>query len=180
MALQARPEPIAGLPCTGRNVRESPSHTGRRSRPYGHALSIPHHCAAHTKTTLSFQILEAALPPGIPAGRRSSSRSSVRLMPELATIGAIPAGSGRCAGGIVRSPSFFGNDRKTMPRIVFPAVGKTIGMQSEPRRPQIILLYIAGHVVKRAPKIAIPSCAPAGLHVDPRLFLLVSCPEIGA
>ncbi len=58
-------------------------------------------------------------------------------------------------------PSFFGNDRKTMPRIVFPAVGKTTGMQSEPRRPEIILSYIGGHVVKRAPKVTIPPCGPA-------------------
>jgi hypothetical protein len=48
-------------------------------------------------------------------------------------------------------------------------------MQSEPRRPQIIhgdtppkakqreeCPHIGGHVVKRAPKVAIPSCGPAG------------------
>ncbi len=46
----------------------------------------------------------------------------------------------------MRFPSFFGNDRKTMPRIVFPAVGKTTGMQSEPGWPQIIL-----HVYRRPP-----------------------------
>ena len=96
----------------------------RTGPPYGHALSIPHCREAQTKTTLSFQNLEAALPPGIPAGRRSSSRSSVRsfpslpfyegeapqayacgggdaspinCMPELATIGSIPAANGRCA-----------------------------------------------------------------------------------
>ena len=49
----------------------------RTGPPYGHALPIPHFSEAHTKTTLSFQNLEAALPPGIPAGRRSNSRSSV-------------------------------------------------------------------------------------------------------
>ena len=43
----------------------------RTGPPYGRALSIPHCREAHIKTTLStlsFQNLEAALPPGIPAG----------------------------------------------------------------------------------------------------------------
>ena len=100
-------------------------------------LSIPHCREAQKKITLSFQNLEAALPPGLPAGRRSSSPYGP-LIPELATIGSIPGGSGRSAW----------RDRE-------------ISMQSEPRRPQIILSYIGGHVVKRAPNIAIPSCGPA-------------------
>jgi len=78
--------------------------------------SHAHHRAAQTKTTLSFQNLEAALPLGIPAARRSNSRSSVRYVPELATIGSIPAGCGRSAW----------RDRE-------------VWMQSEPRRPRIIL-----------------------------------------
>ena len=85
----------------------------------GSTVSHPHHGAARTKTTLSFQNLEAALPPGIPAGRRSNSRSSVRYMPELATIGSIPAANGRCAW----------RDRE-------------VWMQSEPCCPRIILSYI--------------------------------------
>ena len=40
----------------------------RTGPPCGHALSIPHCREAQTKTTLSFQNLEAALPLGIPAG----------------------------------------------------------------------------------------------------------------
>jgi hypothetical protein len=40
----------------------------RMGPSYGHALSIPHCGEAHTKTILSFQNLEAALPPGLPAG----------------------------------------------------------------------------------------------------------------
>ena len=87
----------------------------RTGPPYGHALSIPHCREARIKTTLSFQNLEAALPPGIPAGRRSSSRSSVLYMPELATIGSIPAANGRSAW----------RDRE-------------IWMQSEPCLPRII------------------------------------------
>ena len=44
-------------------------------------------------------------------------------------------------------------------RIVFPALEKRsreVWMQSEPRRPQIILSYIGGHVVKSAPRCAHP------------------------
>ena len=44
-------------------------------------------------------------------------------------------------------------------------------MQSEPRRPQIILSYIGGHVVKSAPQIAIPSGGPALLAFRPKAFL---------
>ena len=102
-------------------------------------MSHSHHREAPIKSTLSFPNIEAALPPGIPAGRRSSSRPSVRLIPELATIGQFRGRMDGAHGGIVRSPSFFGNNRKTMPRIVFPAVGKTIGMQSEAGLPRIIL-----------------------------------------
>jgi hypothetical protein len=40
----------------------------RTGPPYGHALSNLHCREAQTKTILSFQNLEAALPPGIPAG----------------------------------------------------------------------------------------------------------------
>ena len=40
----------------------------RTGPPYGHALSIRHNREAQIETTLSFQNLEAALPPGIPAG----------------------------------------------------------------------------------------------------------------
>jgi hypothetical protein len=45
----------------------------RTGPPYGDALSTPHCREAHIKTILSFQNLKAALPPGIPAGRRSNS-----------------------------------------------------------------------------------------------------------
>ena len=123
----------------------------RTGPPYGHALSNLHCREAQTKTILSFQNLEAALPPGMPAGRRSNSRSSVRYMPELATIGSISAANGRPAWR--DQGSFFPPWKKR---------SREVWMQSEPRRPQIILSYIGGHVVKRAPNIAIPSCGPAG------------------
>jgi hypothetical protein len=88
----------------------------RTGPPWGHVLTILHCREAQTKTILSFKNLEAALPPGIPAGRRSNSRSSVRYMPELATIGSIPAANGRSAW----------RDRE-------------VWMQSEPRRPDGVL-----------------------------------------
>ena len=88
----------------------------RTGPPWGHVLTILHCREAQTKTILSFKNLEAALPPGIPAGRRSNSRSSVRYIPELATIGSIPAANGRSAW----------RDRE-------------VWMQSEPRRPDGVL-----------------------------------------
>jgi len=68
-------------------------------------------------------------------------------MPELAAIGSIPAANGRSAW----------RDRE-------------VWMHSEPRRPQIILSYIEGHVVKSAPQITIPSCGPARLACLPEAF----------
>ena len=87
------------------------------------------------------------------AGRRSSNRSSVLYMPESATIGSIPAGSGRSAW----------RDRE-------------VWMQSEPRRPQIILSYIGGHVVKSAPQIAIAPCGPSVPACRPQAVSLAPMP----
>ena len=81
---------------------------------FGGAMSLPDRGAAPIKSTLSFQTLEAALPPGMLQAADPVARE-VLYMPELATISAIPAGSGRCAL----------RDRE-------------VWMQSEPRRPQII------------------------------------------
>ena len=80
------------------------------------AASHPECRGAQTKTPLSFQNLEAALPPGM-LQAADPVACEVRLMPELATISAIPAGSGRSAW----------RDRE-------------IWMQSEPRRPKTILV----------------------------------------
>ena len=71
----------------------------RTGPPYGHALSIPHCREAQTKTTLSFQNLEAALPPGIPAGRRSNSRSSVRSFASLPFYEGEAPQAYACGGG---------------------------------------------------------------------------------
>ena len=46
-------------------------------------------------------------------------------------------------------------------------------MQSEPGWPRIILAYIRGRAVKRAPKIAIPSCGPAGPACRPEAFVVL-------
>ena len=127
----------------------------RTGPPDGHALSIPQCRAAPIKITLSFQNLEAALPPGIPAGRRSNSRSSARsfpylpfhegeapqayacgggdaspinCMPELATIGSIPAACGRSAWR--DQGSFFPPWKKR---------SREVWMPSEPRRPDGVL-----------------------------------------
>jgi len=43
-------------------------------------------------------------------------------------------------------------------------------MQSEPCCPRIILSYIRGRAVKRAPQIAIPSCGPSGPACRPQAF----------
>ena len=99
----------------------------RTGRPYGHALSIRHRRKAHTKTTSSFQNLEAALPPGIPAGRRSSSPQG----PLHAGIGDHWFNSG--GEWTVRMEGS---------RIVFPPWKKRsreVWMQSEPRWPRIIM-----------------------------------------
>ena len=86
----------------------------------------------------------------------------VLYIPELAAIGSIPGANGRSAWrdqGSFSPPwkNDRGEDR-------FPRVGKTIGMQSEPGWPQIIMgtplrkqrsersVPTRGHVVKRAPQ----------------------------
>ena len=120
----------------------------RTGRPYGDALSIPCCREAHTKTTLSFQNLEAALPLGIPAGRRSNSRSSVLYLPELATIGSIPAANGRCAW----------RDRE-------------VWMQSEPCLPRIILAVYPRQCGEESRSRFLHADRP-DLHVDPKKPLL--------
>ena len=79
-------------------------------------MSLPHPCAAPTKSTLSLQTL-GGLSPGVPAGRRSSSPSGP-LIPELGE-------TWFNSGGRMDGPHGGIKD-------CFSHGGKTIGMQSEP------------------------------------------------
>jgi hypothetical protein len=113
--------------------------------------SQPHRCAAPMKTTLSFQNLEAALPPGIPAGRRSSSRYASSKSPNWRPLVQFGGRMDGAHGGIVR----FGCNLSLIGRGLYFA-------------------YVRGHEVKRAPNIAIPSCGPAGPACPPKALASAS------
>jgi hypothetical protein len=69
---------------------------------YVATTSLPHSRAAPIKSTLSFQNLEAALPPGIPAGRRSNSRCASSKSPNWRPLVQFGGRMDDPHGGIVR------------------------------------------------------------------------------
>ena len=111
-------------------------------------MSHPHHREAPIKTTLSFQNLEAALPLGIPAGRRSSSRYASSISRNWRPLVQFRGQIDGPHGGI----AIFG--------ALFASWPRTYAKYSP--RPMRLRLH---------PNLTIPPCGPAWLACRPKACL---------
>ncbi len=109
------------------------------------------------KDNPSFQNLEAALPPAIRAGRRSSSRPSVLLMPESATIGSIPAANGRSAW---RDREVWMPSEPGWPRIILVVYPRPPGEEGAKDRDSFMR---TGRTCMSTPRLFPPCPSPAHL-----------------